>query len=67
MARKTYRPKVGYESMLLTRQMADGAVLSVSSWPYATEDGEEQRVLGKHPWLTDAPAKSQAQKKKEEG
>ena len=62
MAKKTYRPKADAEGLSLTVQVGgdvDGHPLDVSSWPYSTDDGREQRVLDAHPLITDQPAKKE--------
>jgi hypothetical protein len=59
VAEKTYRPKANAENLSLDINIPNtetgGALLSISSWPYATEDPLEQRFLDDHPLVTDRP------------
>jgi hypothetical protein len=61
MAKKTYRPKASAENLSVDLGIPDtetgGKVLSISKWPYVTEDPVEQGLLDAHPYVTDQPEK----------
>jgi hypothetical protein len=69
MAKRTFRPKKGYEGARLTLSLPDSAeALVVEEWPHETEEPTEQAALGSHPWVTDQPlpeSKKSDSKKKE--
>lgn len=59
MAKKTYRPKADAENLSVDINIPDtqtgGRTLSISSWPYETEDPQEQEALDSHELVTDRP------------